>query len=373
MSKRDYYEVLGVERDASKDEIKKAYRKLAFRYHPDRNPGDKEAEERFKEATEAYEVLSDPEKRRVYDQYGHAGMAGPGAGGFGGFEHEFDLSDALRAFMRDFGGFGFEEMFGGGRRTSGRGGGHRGRDLQARVRLTLEEIATGVEKKIRVNKQVRCDTCNGTGARRGSRAATCSTCGGRGQVRQVSRSILGQFINVTTCPDCDGAGVTISDPCPDCSGTGTVRGSEVVRVRIPAGVASGNYITVKGGGDAGERGAPPGDLYVIVEELPHERFQRRGNDVILDVPVSFPKLVLGTRIEVPTLDGHVMLKIPPGTPSHKVFRLRGKGIPRVNQYGRGDQLVRVIAWVPDRVDRREAELLRELDERLDKRAPRIDD
>ncbi len=373
MSKRDYYEVLGVGRDASKDEIKKAYRKLAFRYHPDRNPGDHEAEERFKEATEAYEVLSDPEKRRLYDQYGHAGMAGAGAGpGGAGFGQEFDLADALRAFMRDFGGFGFEEMFGGSRRGA-RGGARGGRDLQARVRLTLEEIARGVEKKIRVNKQVRCEACGGSGARRGSKSTTCSTCGGRGQVRQVSRSILGQFINVTTCPACDGAGVVIEEPCPECRGSGTVRGSEVVRVRIPAGVASGNYITVSGGGDVGERGAPPGDLYVIIEEIPHERFQRRGNDVVLDLPVSYPKLVLGTKVEVPTLDGHVMLRIPPGTPSHKVFRLRGKGIPRLNHYGRGDQLVRVVAWVPERVGRREAELLRELDALLEDRAPRLDD
>ncbi len=376
MAKRDYYEILGIDRNASKDDVKKAYRKLAFKYHPDKNPGDKEAEERFKEATEAYEVLSDASKRSVYDQYGHAGLGGAAAGGSygGGFEGGFDLSDALRAFMRDFGGFGggFDEMFGHSR-GAGRSGRHRsGRDLQIKVELTLEEVAAGVEKQIRVNKQVRCATCNGNGARAGSKSTRGATGNGAGQVRQVSRSILGQFINVTTCPRCHGEGVIIESPCPDCSGSGTVRGSETVKVRIPAGVASGNYITVSGGGVVGERGAPAGDLYVIIEEKPHERFERHGNDVLIDIQLTYPQLVLGAKLQVPTLDGRVLLKVPPGTPSHKVFRLKGKGIPRLNSYGRGDQLVRVVAWVPSRVNRKEADLLRQLEQSLADRAPGIE-
>jgi len=373
MTKRDYYEILGVDRNASKDEVKKAYRKLAFRYHPDKNPGDATAEERFKEATEAYEVLSDASKRSLYDQYGHAGLGGAaGGGGAGAYGGGIDLSDALRAFMRDFGGFGggFDELFGGSRGGS-RAHNRSGRDLQLRVDLTLEEIAAGVEKQIRVNKQVRCETCSGTGARPGSKSTRCQTCHGSGQVRQVSRSILGQFVNVTTCPTCHGEGVIIESPCVDCRGSGTVRGRETVKVRIPAGVMSGNYITVSGGGDAGERGGNPGDLYVVIEEKRDDRFERHGNDVLIDVELTYSQLVLGTRIEVPTLDSRVALKVPSGTPSHKVFRLKGKGIPHLNSHGRGDQLVRVIAWVPDKVSRSEADLLRKLDASLADRAPGV--
>jgi len=256
MTKRDYYDVLGVEHNASRDDIKKAYRKLAFKYHPDKNPGDKAAEESFKEASEAYEVLNDSEKRSRFDQYGHAGVGGPSGGGgpgYEGFSGGFDLSDALRAFMRDFGGGGiggFEEMFGGG----GRGGASRarkGRDLQLKVELTLEEIYAGVEKQIRVNKLVSCDTCDGSGAKPGSSPVTCDVCQGTGQVRHVQRSILGQFVNVAECHRCDGRGVIVENPCNDCGGTGQIRGHETVKVRIPAGVSSGNYITVSGGGDSG--------------------------------------------------------------------------------------------------------------------------
>jgi len=375
MSKRDYYEVLGVDRNAAADEIKKAYRKLAFKFHPDKNPGDKQAEESFKEASEAYEVLHDAEKRGLYDQYGHAGVGGAGAGagpsGFGGFSGQgFDLSDALRAFMRDFGGFGMDEMFGGG----GRGGPRvrKGRDLQVRVSLTLEEIASGVEKQIKVNKLVACKTCQGTGADSGSRAVTCDTCQGTGQVKHVQRSILGQFINVAECHRCGGQGTIVESPCNDCRGTGQVRGSETVKVGIPAGVSEGNYITVSGGGDVAERGGTPGDLYVVIEENEHSRFERHGNDVLLDLPLSYTQLALGTKLEVPTLDGNVLLKVPTGTPSHKVFRMKGKGIPRLNRYGHGDQLVRVIAWVPSKVSKKESELLKELDKTLSEKLPRVD-
>jgi molecular chaperone DnaJ len=381
MSKRDYYEVLGVARGAAKDEIKKAYRKLAFQYHPDKNPGNKEAEEKFKEATEAYEVLSEPEKRRLYDQYGHAGF-GRGAGGgdpfagargFGGAGFEgFDISDALRAFMREFGGGfggGFADFDNGGR---GAVRARKGRDLQVRVSLTLQEIAGGVEKQIRVTKQVPCKACKGSGARDGSKPVPCETCQGTGQIKQVQRTILGQFINVVECHTCDGAGTVVKDPCRECNGEGVVRGTETITVKIPAGVASGNYITVRGGGDAAGRGGTNGELFVVIEEEADERFTRHGNDVLVDIPLTYSQLALGTKLEVPTLDGKVLLRVPAGTPSHKVFRIKGKGIPRLNGYGRGDQLVRAVAWVPDKVTKKEEDLLKELDKSLGARAPKVD-
>jgi molecular chaperone DnaJ len=373
MAKRDYYEVLNIDRNASNEDIKKAYRKLALQYHPDRNPGNKEAEESFKEATEAYEVLRDAEKRALYDQYGHAAMSGSGASPFGsGFSSDFDLSDALRAFMRDFGGFGFDDLFGGRGRSGGRGRRRRkGHDLQVKVTLSLAEIAKGKEKQIKVNKQVACSTCGGTGARKDSEPVTCDTCGGSGQIKQVQRSLLGQFINVTDCHRCKGEGVVIQDPCPDCRGSGRVRGSEKVSVKIPAGVASGNYITISGSGDIGERNGPAGNLYIVIEEAEEELFERHGNDILLDLPLTVSQLALGTKVEVPTLDGVVLLKVPPGTPSHKIFRLKGKGIPRLNSYGSGDQMVRVIVWVPEKVTKRETELFKELDKTLKERLPNL--
>ncbi len=373
MSKRDYYEVLGVGRDAGKDEIKKAYRKLAFQFHPDKNPGNKDAEEKFKEATEAYEVLSDDERRQVYDQVGHAGF-GRGAaggdpfGGFGGGFAGFDLSDALRAFMREFGGF--EGGFGAGGGGSPRA--RKGRDLQVRVHLTLEEVAKGTEKEIRVKRLVECETCHGSGAKEGSRPVTCQTCSGTGQIRQVQRTILGQFVSTAECGACNGEGTIVKDRCRDCNGTGTVRGSETVQVRIPAGVVSGNYLTVRGQGDAAGRGGRNGDLYVVIEEKEDPRFVREDSDVLIDIPLTYTQLALGTKIEVPTLEGKVLLRIPAGTPSHKILRLKGKGIPRLNGHGRGDQLVRVVAWVPDKVSRKEEEILKELEKALGSRAPRID-
>ncbi len=374
MNRRDYYEVLGVDRDATTDQIKKAYRKLALQYHPDRNPGDESAEDKFKEATEAYEVLRSAEKRGLYDQYGHAGVSGrgaAGASGFGGQGADFDLSDALRAFMRDFGGFDVGDIFGGGGAMRGATRERRGNDLQVKVRLTLEEVAKGTTKKIKVNKRVVCGTCAGKGARPGSEPVVCDVCRGSGQVKHVQRSLLGQFVNVAVCHRCHGEGTIVNDPCGDCRGTGTVRGSETVSVKIPAGVATGNYITVSGGGDMAPRGGAKGKLYVVIEEEPHDRFERHGNDIVMDLPLTISQLAMGTRIEVPTIDGKVLLKVPAGTPSHKVFRLKGKGIPRLNSYGKGDELVRVLAWVPDKLTRQEKDLMKELDKTLSKKVPQV--
>ena len=373
MSKRDYYEILGVEKGADDAAIKKAYRKLAVQYHPDKNPGDTTAEERFREATEAYEVLRDADKRARYDQFGHAGVEG-GAGGFGGGGfggaggYDFDLSDALRAFMRDFGGGAFGDIFGeaaaGGRRRTGRG-----RDLQVKVKLTLEEVAAGAEKKLKLRKQVACPKCEGSGSRGGATPDTCPQCQGQGQVRRVQRTLLGQFMNVVVCPQCHGEGSIVSDPCGDCNGTGHVRGETTVSVKIPAGVTTGNYLTLKGQGDVGDRGGPAGDVLVVVEEIEHELFERHGDDVLINVPVSTVDLALGTKVQVPTVDGRVALKIPAGTQSHKVFRMRGKGIAHLHGSGRGDQLVRIIGWTPQKVGRDEKKALEDLRDSLVKGVP----
>jgi molecular chaperone DnaJ len=371
MTKRDYYEVLGVGRDASVDEVKKAYRKLALKYHPDRNPGDKESEEKFKEATEAYEILRDKEKRAQYDQFGHSGFAGAGAGGFGGFSGGgFDLSDALRAFMRDFGGFGgFEDIFGAGTGGRRRGSVKRGNDLQVKLRLTIHEVANGVKKKIKVSKLIPCTTCGGSGAKSGSTRMTCSTCNGTGEVRQVSRSLFGQFVNITTCPTCGGEGSVVKDPCPSCGGEGRTKGNKSIEVQIPAGVTTGNYITLEGQGDTGPRNGVPGDLIIVIEELEDDLFERHGDDIVCDLPVSFTQLALGARVEIPTLDGKAALKIPPGTHSHKIFRLKGKGIPHLRSRNRGDQLVRLIAWTPQKLDVEEHEAFEELERRIKKKPP----
>ncbi len=360
MAKRDYYEVLDVPKNASAEEIKKAYRKLALKYHPDRNPGDKAAEESFKEATEAYEVLRDDEKRGRYDRFGHAGVdpaAAGGAAGFGGGYGSFDLSDALRAFMRDFGGFG--DLFG---ESADRGSGapRPGRDLQIKLRLTLEEIAAGAEKKVRVKVLGRCDECGGTGSASGASPRRCDTCGGQGRVRQVQRSLLGQFVNITECPACRGEGSVVVHPCSTCRGEGRVARKESVTVRIPAGVSAGNYIPLRGKGNCGLRGGPRGDLIVVIEEEPHKRFARHGDDVLTEVWVRFDQAVLGSALEVDTLDGRVKMNIPPGTPSGKVFRLRGKGIRHLRGRGSGDQLVQVHVWVPKKLKREERRILDEI-------------
>jgi molecular chaperone DnaJ len=365
--KRDYYEVLGVGRDASESEIKRAYRKLAVKHHPDRNPDDPKAAEKFREATEAYEVLKDAEKRARYDRFGHAATegAGPGFGGPGGFS--FDLNDALESFLRNFGGFG--DLFG-DRTGAGGGPAGRGRSLQVRVRLKLKEAARGVTRKIKIKKQVACSACGGSGAAPGSKPTTCPQCSGAGRLRQMRRTLLGQMVTESICPRCQGTGQVVENPCRECRGTGTVRGEETIEVRIPAGVSTGNYMDLPGQGDRGERGAPAGDLRVVMEVLEDDLFERHGDDVLIDVPVSPVDLMLGTRIEVPTLDGKVALKIPAGTQSHKIFRMRGKGIPSLHHRGgRGDQLVRVIAWTPTKLSGDQERALASLRDQLARQVP----
>ena len=367
-TKRDYYEILGVTRTATAEEIKTAYRKLAMKYHPDRNQGNKEAEEKFKEVAEAYEVLSDPEKRARYDRFGHEGVRG--AAGGGTYHDPFDI------FREVFGGgFGsiFDDLFGdtGARRSAGPRK-QRGNDLQIRLKLSLEEIATGVTKQLKIKKQVVCQECGGSGVARGSRPQTCPMCHGSGEVREVSQSIFGRFVNITTCPRCGGTGSIVTDPCPVCRGEGRVHGEETIEVSIPPGVSEGNYLTLRGKGNVGPNGGPAGDLIVVIQEKPHEFFTRNGNDVIFELPLSFPQVALGTEVEIPTLelenyDGKrrnklVKINIPPGTQSGKVFRLRGKGIPELQGHRRGDLLIEVKVWTPTKLTPRERELLEELSE-----------
>ncbi|GJM44566.1 MAG: chaperone protein DnaJ [Gemmatimonadota bacterium] len=360
MSKRDYYEVLGIAKGATEDEIKKAYRKQALAFHPDRNPGDAKAEENFKEATEAYEVLKDSEKRQRYDQFGHAGVDGAFQGGgsadFGGF----DLSDALRAFMRDFGGF--DDGSGFGRAGGARGGPRTGQNLQVSVRLTLEEIHKGVTKKIKLKRKSACEKCKGSGAKAGTTPTTCPDCQGAGQVRHVQRSLLGQFVSVVPCRRCSGAGRVVTDPCPECRGDGRTDTTETISVDIPAGVHEGNYIPIHGKGNAGPQGGPPGDLIILIEEKPHDVFERHGDDTICELPISFVIATLGGKVNVPTLGGTARLDIPAGTQSHKVFRLRGQGMPRVNTGRSGDHLVRVRVWTPTKLSQEERLLLEKLAE-----------
>ncbi|MFQ5864694.1 MAG: molecular chaperone DnaJ [bacterium] len=354
MTKRDYYEILGVHRDASTDEIKKAYRKLAMEYHPDRNPGDKQAEEKFKEVAEAYEVLKDNEKRVRYDRFGHSGLRG-GFEGFAGFE--FDLADALRTFMSE--SFGFGDFFGMGRGSTGPRQ-QRGRDLQIRLKLTLEEIANGVQKKIKLKKWTLCDACKGGGAAAGTTPITCLQCHGTGEVRQVSQSLFGQFVNITTCPRCNGEGKILKEPCKVCGGEGRVQGESIITVDIPSGVSYGNYITVRGEGNVGPKGGPEGDVIIFIEEKEHEYFERHGDDILYDLPLSFSQVALGADVEVPTLNGKAKLHIPPGTQSGKILRMRGKGILRLHSQKRGDQLVRIVVWTPTKLSAKEKKLFEEL-------------
>jgi len=363
-AKRDYYEILGVDRDASEGDIKRAYRKLAIKHHPDKNPDDPSAGEKFREATEAYEVLKDSQKRAQYDQFGHMEEnAGFGGGGYGGFN--VDLNDALESFLRNFGmGGGMGDMFGG----DGRGARQQGRSLQLKLAVSLQEAARGATKKVKVNKQVACADCDGSGAKTGSRPVTCTHCRGQGRVRQVRQSLLGQMVTEGICPHCQGQGSTIQDPCVTCRGTGTVRGEEMLELKVPAGVSSGNYMELQGKGDTGGMGAPAGHLRVVFEVDEDELFQRHGDDLLIDVPLSPVDLMLGTRVEVPTLEGKVSLKVPSGTQSHKVFRMRGKGIPHVNRPGTGDQLVRVLAWTPEKLSK---DLKNKLEEVRDEIAVKI--
>ena len=355
MAKRDYYEVLNLGRDASDSDIKAAYRKMALKYHPDRNPEDVAAEETFKEASEAYEVLSDPEKRSAYDRFGHEGMEGNfGGDGFqwSDFSHAGDFQDIFEGF---FGG-----GRGGRRRSRGPSGPPKGRDLKIKVSLTLEEIAEGVEKKIALTRFQRCGTCEGTGAASRSARETCRTCGGQGQVQQVAQTLFGLSMTVTACPTCDGEGQIVANPCTECDGDGRERGQPTLSVRIPAGVQEGNYIPLRGQGEVGPRGGPPGDALVFIEEQEHEYFTRDGNHVIYQLPLGFGQAALGAEIKVPILAGSAALKIPSGTQSGRVFRMSGKGIPDVNGRGAGDQLVQVILWTPEDLSRRERELFTEL-------------
>jgi molecular chaperone DnaJ len=359
MAKRDYYDILGIQRNASAEEIKKAYRKMALQYHPDRNPGNKQAEETFKEAAEAYEVLGDPAKRQRYDQYGHEGVRGTD------FHPFTDVNDIFSAFGDIFGGgMGgsiFDEMFGGQTRHRRKSGAAPpGSDLKLRLKLTLEEIAAGVEKKLKVKRWKPCDACRGTGARSGHSMTTCPVCNGAGEIRQVSRSVFGQFVNIAVCQNCEGEGRVIKDPCPTCKGDGRVQGESTIKVNIPAGVANNNYIPLHGEGNVGRRGGPPGDIIVAIEEEPHLYFSRRDDDVILDVYISFPEAVLGADIEVPTLNGRSRLKIESGTTSGTILRMREKGIPHVNSFGRGDQLVRINVWVPKGLNAQERAAIKQL-------------
>jgi molecular chaperone DnaJ len=355
----DFYSVLGVAKTASDDEIKKAYRKLAMQYHPDRNNGASEAEEKFKEITEAYDVLRDPNKRAAYDRYGEAGLRG-GAGG-GGFHH-VDLSEALSIFMRDFGGFGgLGDLFGaaGGRRQ---GNSRTGSDVKLTVELTLQEVATGVQKTFTVKLLDPCDRCEGSGAEQGTKAQRCQTCNGSGEVRRAQRSFFGQFVSVAPCPTCAGEGTVISAPCKKCRGEGRVRGEHQIPVQIPPGVATGQYMTLRGLGNAGPRAGPRGDILVVFEVADDPRFERDGEDLYCEVLVSYPQLVLGADVDVPAVTTTVSLRVPPGTQSGQVFNVRGRGLPRVNASGVGDLHVRVQLWTPSSVSREEEALLRQLAE-----------
>lgn len=362
-NKRDYYEILGVNKDASADEIKKAYRKVAMQYHPDRNPNDKAAEEKFKEAAEAYEILSDADKRAQYDRFGHAGVSGNGRGGFSG-GGSMNMDDIFSQFGDIFGDDIFGSFFGGGGRSSRGGGGRargvRGSNLRIKLKLTYEEIAKGVSKSVKVKKYVSCTTCNGSGAKDKSSVQTCGTCGGSGQVRRVTNTFLGQMQTVTTCPNCNGEGTTITAKCGTCKGDGRVYGEETVTIDIPAGVGEGMQLSLGGRGNAGERGGMPGDLIVLIEEEQHKELHREGLNVAYDLYISIPEAVFGTQAEVPTIDGKAKIKIPAGTQSGKVFRLKGKGFPEVNGYSKGDQLIHVNVWIPQQVTAEEKSMLEKM-------------
>ena len=361
MTKRDYYEILDIGKNASKEEIKKAYRQMAMKYHPDKNPDDKEAEEKFKEAAEAYEVLSNEDKKARYDQFGHEGMRG----GFGnqGFT---DINDIFSHFSDIFGGSSiFDDFFGGGGqrgRSQRRGSGRPGSDLRVTLKLTLEEIAAGVTKKIKIKKLVTCDSCRGNGAEGGSSKTTCPVCHGSGEVKQVSRSVFGQFVNITTCNNCGGEGSVIDNPCRKCRGDGRVKDDVTIKIDVPAGVHEGSYMTLRGQGNAGKRNGRAGDIIVVFQEEQHKYFIREEDDIIYDLHISFPVAALGDEVEVPTLNGKAKLKIESGTSTGKLLKMRGKGIKHLNHSGSGDQYVRVNINVPKKLSSKEKDLLRELGE-----------
>lgn len=355
---RDYYEILGVDKNASDEEIKKAYRKKAMEYHPDRNPDDPEAEKKFKAASEAYDVLSDPEQRQRYDQFGHAGVGDGGAGrGRGRGFH--DIEDIFDAFSDIFGG----RPGGRGRGRSGRQRGRPGSDLRVTLPLTLEEIAEGTEKNLKLQKYMECEACDGTGAEgglQGQNYAMCPQCDGTGEIRQVSRSVFGQMVNVQPCPRCDGDGRIIENMCGECGGEGRIQGEETISVNVPAGVMEGNYLTVSGAGNAGLRGGPTGDLRIEIEEEPHEHFERDGLDIYYDLYLSFPEASLGTEVEVPTLKGRAKLEVDPGVQAGKILRMRDRGLPDLDGRGMGDQMIRVHVWTPQELTGEERDLIEQL-------------
>ena len=363
MSKRDYYEVLGLSKGVTDKEIKQAYRKLAVKYHPDKNPDNAEAEEKFREATEAYEILKDEAQRQKYDQFGHAAFdqsGGFGGGGYGG--GGMDLSEALRSFMGSggFGGGGFGGMFGGGGGGRSRGGAQRGQDLQIKLPLTLQEMHDGVTKKVKIRHKAKCETCSGTGSKSG-KLTSCSHCGGSGRIQQVQNSIFGQMVQEAHCPQCQGRGKMVTDPCNDCSGSGRKVEPQTVSVDIPAGVDEGNYISVPNKGDAGLNGGPSGDLNVVIVEKEHDIFERHGLDLVTAMEITFSEAALGTSKTLQTLDGKIKLKVPGGTLPGKLLKMRGKGMPMLHHTNRkGDLLVRVQIMTPQKMDKHQRELFEEL-------------
>ncbi len=356
MAKRDYYEVLGVDRNADEATIKKAYRKTAIQYHPDKNPGDKAAEEKFKEAAEAYEVLSDADKKARYDRFGHAGVQGNGGFGGGGMSME----DIMEQFSDIFGGGPFDTFFGGGRTSRSRRRGTRGSNLRIKVSLTLKEIAKGATKKIKVKKQIGCETCGGSGAKDSRSVTSCGTCGGSGYVRQVRSTFLGQMQTTSPCPTCGGNGQVITAKCSSCKGEGRVYGQDTIEIEIPAGVEEGMQLSMRGYGNAGANGGPAGDLLINIEEKPHDSLKRDGANLIYDLYLNFADASLGTSVEVPTIDGKVKIKVPAGTQSGKIFRLKGKGLPVVQSYQHGDQLIHVSVWTPKKLSAEDKAILEKM-------------
>ncbi len=347
MGKRDYYEVLEIGKNAAADEIKKAYRKQAIRFHPDKNQGDSSAEEKFKEAAEAYEVLSNPDKKSRYDQYGHAGLGNSGSGFGGAGMNVEDIFSHFGDIFGGFGGFGGSSQSRGGQRVS------RGSNIRVKVKLTLDEIAKGTEKKIKVKKHVACVPCNGTGAANGSSYSNCSTCKGSGQVTRISHTFLGQMQTTGVCPSCNGEGKIITQKCTECYGEGVTKGEEIIPLNIPAGVTEGMQLNVSGKGNGARRGGMNGDLLLLIEELEHPDLVRDGTDLLYNLFIAFPEAALGSAVEIPTLDGKVKVKVDAGTQPGKILRLRGKGIPDVNGYGKGDLLVKINVWVPKTLNREE--------------------
>jgi molecular chaperone DnaJ len=354
MTKRDYYEILGVDKNATKEDIKKAYKQLALKFHPDRNKGDKESEEKFKEVGEAYSVLSDDNKKAKYDRFGHEGVRSGGGGG--GFDFgNFDFGDAESIFEQFFGA-----GFGGRGRGRSSSSSRRGNDLQISIKMTLEEIAKETTKKIKINKYEKCTNCNGSGAKNISSVSKCTACGGTGEIRTVQRSILGQFVNVSACQSCDGLGEVILEKCPMCSGDGRIRSEKTVSVTIPAGVSEGQYLTVQGEGNSGRRGGSPGDLIVIIQEKEHKYFHRDRENLYYSLHLSVSEAALGAEIEVPVIDGKVMLKVPAGTQPGKKLMLKGKGLPVLNGYSNGDLIVLISVWIPSKLSKKAKDLFEEL-------------